>query len=264
MNRPLTQYQKRRLFNDDDRELFRKAIKLAMHGELLPPARLLYWWLHNEGWRFSPSQLIERYESRRFDSKYGTDTSARVNIKDMDLVSNNGEHGVYYQATPVTSFRTVLRRLDLNFPEYSFVDFGSGKGRTLVLAAQLPFHEVIGVEFCQKLSSTANANIKKLCNKKAASARSQCIDATEFIFPSTNLVLYFFNPFDAKILSKVINNLIRTLTTEERRVIIIYRYLPDRSIFLKNENFRLVADWRRYTIFEWQSTSALSKTGDLQ
>lgn len=254
MKSSLTQYRKRHLFNEDDVAVFVDSAKTLARGELRQSARLLIWWLHNEGWRFAPNQIVERYQSRGFDRKNGTDTTTRVDIQDMQLVSENGPHGVYYQATPVTSFRKLLRSLDLDFQSTSFIDFGSGKGRTLLLASELPFLDVIGVEFCVGLHAITEENIRLYKNKQALRTRSVCMDATQFQFPDTNLVIYFFNPFDTEILSRVLKNLTEAFEHTNRRVVVIYRYLPDRTIFTNYQRFKVLRDWRRYTILEWTAS----------
>jgi tRNA1(Val) A37 N6-methylase TrmN6 len=59
--------------------------------------------------------------------------------------------------------KLVYRILNLLNPEpgrYDFVDFGSGKGRVLLIASQFPFCQVIGVEFDRRLHAIAQENIR--------------------------------------------------------------------------------------------------------
>jgi predicted RNA methylase len=57
---------------------------------------------------------------------------------------------------------TALNSLQLQWEDFAFIDLGSGKGRTLLLAAEYPFERVIGVEYCPQLNEVARSNIPKL------------------------------------------------------------------------------------------------------
>jgi len=54
----------------------------------------------------------------------------------------------------------VLSRLPRRYQDYTFVDFGSGKGKVVLLAPRLPFRKVIGLEFAQQLIAVAQRNIR--------------------------------------------------------------------------------------------------------
>src|ERR1700719_3166712 len=73
---------------------------------------------------------------------------------------NNG-----YSAVAPSVFREACRRWRATLPSaarieaYTFVDIGAGKGRALLLAAELPFRKVIGVELSEELARIAQKNI---------------------------------------------------------------------------------------------------------
>jgi len=45
----------------------------------------------------------------------------------------------------------VLEKLSINHSEFTFIDFGSGKGRVLFLASEYPYKKIIGVELARML-----------------------------------------------------------------------------------------------------------------
>ena len=55
-----------------------------------------------------------------------------------------------------------MGKLDVDHREFSFVDYGSGKGRVLMLAAAYPFRRILGVEFSESLDRVARDNIATL------------------------------------------------------------------------------------------------------
>jgi tRNA1(Val) A37 N6-methylase TrmN6 len=74
---------------------------------------------------------------------------------------NNG-----YSAVAPSVFREACRRWRETLPSsaarveaYTFVDGGAGKGRALLLAAELPFRKVIGVELNEALARIAQRNV---------------------------------------------------------------------------------------------------------
>src|SRR3981189_2153520 len=63
-----------------------------------------------------------------------------------------------YGPTAYRDWRILKRHLT-NDRDGSFIDYGAGLGRVTILAAQLPFKRVIGVEFDEALVERGNANI---------------------------------------------------------------------------------------------------------
>ena len=55
-----------------------------------------------------------------------------------------------------------MARLDVDHSEFTFVDYGLGKGRVLMLATEYPFKRIVGVEFSESLDRTARQNLTKL------------------------------------------------------------------------------------------------------
>ena len=68
---------------------------------------------------------------------------------------------MYYQASLVVHTRKYIRRPGADVRDYTLVDFGSVEGRVLLIASEVPFRRVIGVEFSPDLHSVAAANIAK-------------------------------------------------------------------------------------------------------
>lgn len=203
-------------------------------------------------WRLAPTQLLEKYSAFSFDKRHGTDTKTFAELRALDIASNNKRHGERYQPSPVYSLRRLLRRLNLQYSSFSFVDFGSGKGRTLLIASELPFRQVIGVEFSEDLHRTAEDNIKRYGSRSAGKVEAVHADATQFTLPAGDLVLYFFNPFTKPVLDKVLENIVTSTMAQPRRIILIYLYLPEKQWVAGLDGFRLLERWRNYDVFEFE------------
>jgi hypothetical protein len=127
----------------------------------------------------------------------------------------------YYPTEPKL-LRWVFRSLPIDFREYSFIDFGSGKGRVLVSAARYAFIQVIGVEYSSQLHEQALNNIRSARHLKCCKVRSICVDAAQFTIPKTPCVLYFYNPFKATIMERVLSNVRTSLMCFPRPLFIAY------------------------------------------
>ena len=85
-----------------------------------------------------------RFLDRAFDLRYGVHTTGQVPLYRADAPALLNPHYFDYQPTPVRTVRTVLRRLGPDVDSSTFIDFGSGRGRVLLLASELGFRQVIG------------------------------------------------------------------------------------------------------------------------
>jgi len=170
--------------------------------------------------------LREKFGSRRrktnsLDASFGTDTAENVKLHQLDIQSPNSVYGVYYRATDMPILHRILGSLQLEHPEYSFVDYGSGKGLVLMEAAAYPFRKVIGVEFARELHETAQQNLlRHPAHLRRAGVELYHGDAVEFPVPDGNLVLYFYEPFEAPVLAMVIARIRPAL--KGRNVVVVH------------------------------------------
>ena len=159
---------------------------------------------------------------RIFDYRNGTDTSGTIKLKDLRIGSKDVDHGRQYEPSPPNLFKQGMASLSIDHADFIFVDFGAGKGRTLLMASSFPFAEVIGVEFSEELHRIAQRTlaIHKSRRIRCAHRRSVCANATEYELPDANLVIYLANPFDGVVLAKVLRNIEKVAA--RRKVYLIY------------------------------------------
>jgi hypothetical protein len=179
-------------------------------------------------------------------------------IDDLKIPSDNTEYGIRYQPTPARIFRKVIRSLEIPYEEFTFVDFGSGKGRTLLLASEFPFKSVIGIEFAPELHKIAESNIRSFrARQQCRHIQSLCIDAAQYMPPCGNCVLYFYFPFQEPVMRAVMGAICRARAASNSDVIIVnYEPHPAIARLLDAEaSFRSVAETREYTIYRSMSFS---------
>jgi SAM-dependent methyltransferase len=160
-----------------------------------------------------------------------------VDLDQLSIDSDNRIHGHRYEPTPYGVVEDMLAELGLDAPSYDFVDLGSGKGRVLCIAAQMPFHRVIGIEFAQELHAIAEENIGKLDTRlrRSREVRSILKDAADFEFPLRPTVVFLFNPFEPTVLAKVLANLERSFAAKPSHKVVLY-YMPVHdTVFTRSE-----------------------------
>ena len=155
------------------------------------------------------------------DLEHGTDTSVSVRLHDLHITSPNYRYAVYYQPTRFRVVREILARLPIRHEDYTFVDFGSGKGLVLLQAAAYPFRRVIGVEFARELHEIARSNL----GKYPPSLRKTEVelvhgDALDFDPPPGHLVLYLYEPFEAPVTRRLLRRIERFAA--DRDVLVAY------------------------------------------
>jgi len=155
----------------------------------------------------------------------GTETAAHVELSTLEIASPNYIYGVKYQPTLPRQFQSIVDQLSIRREDFTFVDFGSGKGLALLLAAEAGFGRVIGIEFSPQLNAIAESNVLAFQRSTPRAGRIRCIcgDAVSFAILDTPLICYFFNPFQEPVMRTVLGNIERSLAASPRPVYFVYR-----------------------------------------
>jgi hypothetical protein len=218
-----------------------------MVRRLLLPVRLLVRSVRRKGVRGTIGRAVRtlktrerarrlRQADRAFDAERRVDTAAWVRTPDLVTDSPNRRYAVRYQPSSVDDFDLLLGKLDVMHDEFVFVDYGSGKGRALMLAAAYPFKRIIGVEFSPPLDDVARANIATL-GADAARIETVVMDAAEFEPPLEPLVLYFYNPFELPVLDAVLTCLGESIDLEPRPVYVVVTAPPEFAEAIEGAGF---------------------------
>ncbi len=166
--------------------------------------------------------------SHPFDDATGMDTAGLIPL----------ESGTYYATAP-SLFRAVLARWAGDPAAYTFVDLGCGKGRVVLLASQLPFHQCLGVELDPRLAAVARANAARW-TRAVCPLRIECGDATDFPLPPGNCLLYLFHPFTAEVFDRLLTRLEAAFADRPDTLDLLYVNPEFRNIVRRHPRFRLL------------------------
>ena len=214
---------------------------------------------------FARDSTPERRRQRYGDTDYDWDhrvntTSAAVGWRDRLL-------GVFhspYQPTEPALFHEMIECLrqcaGINLRDFVFIDLGSGKGRTLLMASDYPFRRFVGVELLPTLHQFALDNLAKYHSdsQQCPWLDSICGDATQFDFPAEPMVLYLFNPFPEAGLRRMLANLRQSSNIHPRPLYVLYHNSVLEHVLQENTTLRKIGGTHQYSIYGCNSSSAFS------
>lgn len=128
-----------------------------------------------------------------------------------------------YSPASCLDFLRAMRWVSFSREPQVFVDFGSGKGRIVLLAATYRFRRVIGLEFLPELNAIARENLDRARRRlRCADVELVTADATSWPIPRDMTVAFFYNPFHGDLLSRVLDNIESSLRAAPRDITILF------------------------------------------
>lgn len=181
--------------------------------------------------------------SDEFDLMFGTETARVREIGSLDLELSTARYAVRYQPSSIALAKTAISSLQVDIANFTFIDFGSGKGRIVLVAACFPFRSIVGVELSRDLHEIALQNVRRASSKFQQTDRISliCSDVLAYELPSSDLVCYFYNPFGAAVLGPIADRL-RLHRSRGFGVFVIYLDPRHRDLFENAEGTATILD----------------------
>ena len=165
---------------------------------------------------------MDSAQDRIFDRLLGVSTRERI-ITDGSIFTSGGDNCPYdgSQWLPVQRALKDLRP----GPSDVFVDLGSGKGKTLLIAGRLPYRRVVGVEIDKELSQCARRNIKQ-AQPRLRAHEVDCVTAgvLDWPIPDEVSVVFMFNPFIGQTFRTAAGQIFESYDRRPRTLHILYMY----------------------------------------
>jgi hypothetical protein len=173
-------------------------------------------------WRKGKAHLGVFLRGKLFDWRYGVETTGIVPISALSVLGGNAAQAIQYEPVSPDELAKALAAVNVRFSEYTFIDFGSGKGRVLLMASRYPFRRIIGVEFGAELHRVAERNIAAFRGpQQCRDIRTVHCDATQFPIPQEPLVIFFNNPFRDPVMGQVMSNIAASLEGAPRSAVFV-------------------------------------------
>ena len=167
--------------------------------------------------------LHERVLDAPIESLFFKPTRDSVALADLTICGDNRQYGHDYRASPCSLFEWTVAALNYDPSRLTFVDYGAGKGRVLLLASQHSFAAIGGIEFAEELHDDAIMNVAQFPRSRMKCRNVECVldDASQVGPPDGEAVHYFFNPFSREVFAEVLNNIVVSYRKRPRRLYLI-------------------------------------------
>jgi hypothetical protein len=179
----------------------------------------------------------EGFTRHPFDLEFGVRTSGLVAGRHLVSGHRNDRYNTAYYGVAPSVFQALIVRWRQCKPaapidQYTFIDFGAGMGRAVMLASELPFREVVGVELNPTLAGIARKNLAlwRKAGRALAPIRMVCRDAADFRFPEGPCVAFLFNPFGAPVMRRLLGAMATSFAGRAGQLEILYANNEQESV----------------------------------
>jgi hypothetical protein len=180
---------------------------------------------------------VRQVAERLLERRYGVSTAEFVYLEDLGL---EPEHRVWHDPSDWVGLRLALGRLDVGRDDV-FVDYGSGLGRAVLVAASLPFRRVIGVELSEDMTARAREYVQHNRHRlKAGEVDLVSADALEWKVPPDLTVAYLYCPFTEEVFDGVMQRLFDSVDEHPRPLRIVYNYPLEHTRLIRTGRVRVL------------------------
>jgi len=171
-------------------------------------------------------------------------TSGLVAGRDLKSGHAHDRHATAYYGVAPSVFQRLVKRWRRIPPaapieDTTFIDVGAGMGRAVLLASEMPFRSVIGVELQPALMRTARRNLAawRKAGRAIAPMRMVQADAVEFDWPAGPAVVFLFNPFGAVVMRRFLRALARAYGEDAGKLDVLYVNNEQDWVFEEQKGF---------------------------
>jgi hypothetical protein len=178
--------------------------------------------LHDRGLTRTAQVALSAWRDRHFDHVGGFDTRVLDDLQAHKRQIPALQDATIYAATRARPLAALLRTL--NVPRDAvFVDFGCGKGRALIVAAQCGVRRLKGVELVPEFIRICEINLQKLL-PQAGNLQWQIFntDINAYAVSPDDDVFYLYDPCAWPGIVTCLNNILASWREHPRRLRVIY------------------------------------------
>jgi len=210
-------------------------------------------WLIIKNFQYYSIHLLNQRpeEEDAFDRRHGTDTARIREIGSLSIDSANAVHAVRYEPTAEAVALQALSSIPTDVRSFSFVDYGCGKGKILLLASAYPYRSLIGLDFAPELVEVARRNVEAFERAQERECRTNvlCAEAGDFDPPEGNLVAYFYNPFGRPVMEKVEEQLRQAAIRCDCDMFVIYVNPVHRHVWQDKPHWQIAVEGEGFTVY---------------
>jgi hypothetical protein len=196
--------------------------------------------------RFLPGLTVsDGFMRHPFDAANGVRTSGLIAGRHLKSGHRHDRHATAYYGVAPSVFRSLVDRWRRSKPvvsirDFTFIDIGAGMGRAVLLASEMPFHRIAGVEIHPALVRIARRNLShwRALGRVQAPTRIFCCDAVEFPLPAGPCLLFLFNPFGATVLRRLLVRIAQDFANRSGQLDLLYINNEQEGELERRDGFR--------------------------
>jgi predicted RNA methylase len=170
----------------------------------------------------------------RGDRKLGISTSGVEKLKSESEKESRFAYNIIHVATNYSILEKLIREINRYDHNKTFLDMGSGNGRTMAVAASCGFQRILGVELSKKLCDNA-AKVRSVVEQKFKNVSLEIINGDAFFYsvPDSVMTFFFANPFGDNVMSAVIVKMLESYRRNPRTLRVLYIHPHCKELFLE-------------------------------
>lgn len=173
----------------------------------------------NQGPLAAAKYYAHRLNERYFEHRFGITTAHCISLKEFGI--ENGEF-IEYDPVPYRTLMALMNKVGRQAMEGSFLDYGCGMGRAIIVGATYPFRRVIGVEIVPELAKTAQENIRRTHRKlRCRDIAIATADVASYDVPEDVTLIHFFNSCRGRTLARMIEQIERSYAKRPRQLTVL-------------------------------------------
>ena len=196
--------------------------------------------------RFLPGLTVsDGFMRHPFDATNGVRTSGLIAGRHLKSGHRHDRHATAYYGVAPSVFRALVNRWRRTKPvasirDFTFIDIGAGMGRAVLLASEMPFYRVVGVELYPTLAGIARRNLQRwrAIDRVHAPTQIRCCDAAEFPLPAGPCLLFLFNPFGKAVLRRLLQRVARDFADRPGQLDLLYVNNEQEAAIERHSGFR--------------------------
>jgi hypothetical protein len=172
-------------------------------------------------------RTVARAAERRYDKALGLDTAGEIVGKRLRMTPEAGTQAKGYAGTPPAIAERLIGTVADRARSFTFIDYGAGKGRVVLIAARYPFARVVGIELSEPLIRIAAANVSVYRRGHPGPCPIELVhaDAADYELPATPSVLFFYDPFQPALMARIARKVHQSFIANPRKLFVLY-YSP--------------------------------------
>ncbi len=189
--------------------------------------------------------VADGFTRHPFDVENGVRTSGLIAGRHLKSGHLHDRHATAYYGVAPSVFQALVRRWRNSHPaaaleEFALIDIGAGMGRAVLLAAEMPFRQVVGVELNPFLAQIARRNLAiwRQAGRARTTTRIVCGDAAQFRFPPGPCLVFLFNPFGATVMRRLLRHMVSNFAGLPLQLDLLYVNNEQESVLQAQPGFK--------------------------